>query len=68
MYITNVTDDVRILFENLDKVDDYNRLNFLLYTFNSLNNNQISDKNEANPNLVEDNHLIVFNYDKYRLQ
>lgn len=33
MYITNVTDDVRILFENLDKVDDYNRLNFLLYTF-----------------------------------
>ena len=67
MYITNVTDDIRILFESLDKVDDYNRLNFLLYTFNSLNNNQISDKNEANPNLVEDNHLIVFNYDKYRL-
>lgn len=63
MYITNVTDDVRILFENLDKVDDYNRLNFLLYTFNSLNNNQINNKNEANPNLVEDNHLIVFNFD-----
>ena len=32
MYITNVTDDVRILFENLDKVDDYNRLNFLPFT------------------------------------
>lgn len=63
MYITNVTDDVRILFENLDKVDDYNRLNFLLYTFNSLNNNQINNKNEANPNLIEDNHLIVFNFD-----
>ena len=63
MYITNVTDDVRILFENLDKVDDYNRLNFLLYTFSSLNNNQINNKNEANPNLVEDNHFIVFNFD-----
>lgn len=63
MYITNVTDDVRILFENLDKVDDYNRLNFLLYTFNSLNNNQINNKNEANPNLVENNHFIVFNFD-----
>lgn len=62
MYITNVTDDVRILFENLDKVDDYNRLNFLLYTFNSLNNNQINDKNEVNPNLVEDDDLIVFNF------
>lgn len=62
MYITNVTDDVRILIENLDKVDDYNRLNFLLYTFNSLNNNQINNKNEANPNLVEDNDLIVFNF------
>lgn len=63
MYITNVTDDVRKIFESLDKVDDYNRLNFLLYTFNSLNNNQINNKNEANPNLVEDNHFIVFNFD-----
>lgn len=63
MYITNVTDDVRILFESLDKVDDYNRLNFLLYTFNSLNINQINNKNEANPNLIEDDDLIVFNFD-----
>lgn len=62
MYITNVTDDVRKLFESLDKADDYNRLNFLLYTFNSLNNNQINNKNEVNPNLVEDDDLIVFNF------
>lgn len=62
MYITNVTDDVRKLFDSLDEVDDYDRLNFLLYTFNSLNNNQINDKNKANPNLVEDDDIIVFNF------
>ena len=57
MYITETTDGVRKLIEELEQQEDLNKLKFLIYIFGLLNNNQINDKNEANPNLVEDDDL-----------
>ncbi len=54
MYITETTDNVRKLIEELEQKNDLEKLKFLIYIFGLLNNNQINDKNEANPNLVED--------------
>ena len=49
MYITNTTDNVRELIEELEQKDDLSKLDFLIYIFGLLNNNQINNKNEANP-------------------
>lgn len=59
MYITNTTDNVRDLIEKLEQKDDLSKLNFLIYIFGLLNNNQINDKNEANPDLVEDDDMKI---------
>lgn len=61
MYITKTTDKVKDLFSKVEKLDDMGKLRFLLYTYGLLNNNQINDKNEENPNLVEDDELVIFN-------
>lgn len=61
MNIANTTDNVIKLFDNIDKLDDIGKLRFLLYSYGMLNNNQINNKNEENPNLMEDDDLIVFN-------
>lgn len=61
MYITNTTEDVRKLVEELEKKNDICKLKFIIYIFNLLNNNQINDKNEPNPDLVEDDNLKIFN-------
>ena len=60
MYITDTTDNVKKLFENLEDFDDKSKIKFILYVFNLLNNNLINEKNETNPNLIDDN-LNVFN-------
>lgn len=60
MYITDTTDNVKKLFENLEDFDDISKIKFILYVFNLLNNNLINEKNETNPNLIDDN-LNVFN-------
>lgn len=60
MYITDTTDNVKKLFENLEDFDDISKIKFILYVFNLLNNNLINEKNETNPNLMDDN-LNVFN-------
>jgi len=60
MNLTNVSDKVRMLFEELEGKDDLNKLKFLIYIFGLLNNNQINSKNEANPNLMEDDELEIF--------
>lgn len=54
MYITETTENVKKLIEELEKKDDITKLKFLIYIFGLLNNSQINDKNEANPDLVED--------------
>ncbi len=61
MYITNTTENVRKLIEELAKQNDISKLKFLIYIFDLLNNNQINNKNEANPNLIEDDDMKVFN-------
>lgn len=63
MYITETTDNVRILIEELENKDDIKKIRFLIYIFGLLNNNQINDKNEANPNLIEDDDLKIFTFD-----
>ena len=61
MYITNTTEDVKKLIEELERRNDICKLKFIIYIFNLLNNNQINDKNEPNPDLVEDDNLKIFN-------
>ena len=41
MYITETTENVKKLIEELEKKDDINKLKFLIYIFGLLNNNQI---------------------------
>ena len=61
MYITETTDNVKKLVEKVEKIEDLNKLKFLIYIFGLLNNNQINDKNEANPDLVEDEDMKILN-------
>lgn len=61
MYITDTTDNVRNLIESHEKKDDVSKLKFLIYIFGLLNNNQINDKNEINPDLIEDDDMKIFN-------
>ena len=63
MYITDTTENVRKFFDNLLNEDDISKMRFLLYIFDLLNNNQINSINEGNPDLKEDDDLIVFNLD-----
>lgn len=59
MYITETTDNVRKLFEEVDQKEDLNKLKYLIYIFCLLNNKQINDKNEANPDLIDDDMKIL---------
>lgn len=61
MYITNTTDKLKEIIEELEEKDDLTKLKFLIYIFGLLNNNQINDKNESNPDFVEDENLKIFN-------
>lgn len=61
MYITETTNNVRNLIEILESMGDISKLKFVIYVFGQMNNNQINSKNEVNPDLIEDNELIVFN-------
>ena len=60
MYITETTDNVRKMIEEVEKQNDITKLKFLIYIFGLLNNNQINDKNEANPNLNKDDDMEIF--------
>ena len=67
MYITETTDNVRKLMEEIEHQDDISKLKFFIYIFGLLNNNQINDKNEANPDLMEDNNVKIFNLESIGL-
>ena len=60
MYITETTESVKKLIEELEQKEDLNKLKFLIYIFGLLNNNQINDKNEASQDLVENNEMKIF--------
>ena len=63
MYITETTENAKKLIEELEKKDDITKLKFLIYIFGLLNNSQINDKNEANPDLVENDDIKIFTLD-----
>lgn len=63
MYITETTENAKKLIEELEKKDDITKLKFLIYIFGLLNNSQINDKNEANPDLVENDDIKIFALD-----
>jgi len=67
MYITETTDNVRKLMEEIEHQEDISKLKFLIYIFGLLNNNQINDKNEANPDLMKDNNVKIFNLESIGL-
>ena len=62
MYIKNTTNNVIKLIEELEIKDDLNKLKFLIYIFGLLNNNQINEDNESNPNLI-DKDIKIFTLD-----
>lgn len=60
MYITNTTDNVEKIIERIEVKNDISKLKFLIYLFGLLNNNQINESNDPNPNLnKEDNFKIL---------
>ena len=63
MYITETTENVKKLIEELENKNDITKLKFLIYIFGLLNNSQINDKNEANPDLVENDDIKIFTLD-----
>lgn len=67
MYITETPYNVRKLMEEIEHQEDISKLKFLIYIFGLLNNNQINDKNEANPDLMEDNNVKIFNLESIGL-
>lgn len=63
MYITNTTDNVRKVFDKMAKFEDSGRLKFVIYVFDRLNSGHINSKDEVNPNLIEDDEMVIFNLD-----
>lgn len=59
MYIAETTNEVKKFIEELDNMNDIGKLKFLIYIFNLLNNDQINDKNEPNPNLMENDNIKI---------
>ena len=62
MHITETTGNVRNLFSQLESQNDFTKLKFLIYIFGLLNNNQINSRNEANPELFDNDALDIFNF------
>jgi len=62
MYITKTTKNVINLFNSSEELDDNGKLKLLIYIFNEINNKQLNSKNEANPDLIEDNDLVIFSF------
>ncbi|MDO4963743.1 MAG: hypothetical protein Q4E75_06600 [bacterium] len=61
MYITNTSEKVIDLFDKIDELNSTHKVRFILYVFDLLNNNQINDKNQMNPDLYEKDDLEIFN-------
>lgn len=63
MYLTNTTEEVRKILDELETMEDINKMKFVLYTFGELNNNQINSNNESNPNIKDNDDITIFNFD-----
>lgn len=64
---TQFFNKINYLFEKLEKEDDKNKLKFLLYVCNNMNNNLINNKNTIVLNIEEDEDLEIFNFEKMGL-
>lgn len=62
MYISKVSEDVSKIFSYIEKLDDESKLKFLIYILNLINNNQINDRNETNPDLLLDDDLKILRF------
>lgn len=62
MYISNVSEDVSKLFSYIEKLNDESKLKVLIYILNIINNNQINDRNETNPELLLDDALKILKF------
>lgn len=62
MYISNVSKDVSKLFSYIEKLNDESKLKVLIYILILINNNQINDRNEANPDLLLDDDLKILKF------
>ena len=62
MYINGVSKDVSKLFSYIEKLNDESKLKILIYIFNLINNNQINDRNEINPDLKLDDDLKILKF------
>lgn len=62
MYIGNVSEDVSKLFSYIEKLNDEIKLKVLIYILNLINNNQINDRNETNPDLLLDDDLKILKF------
>lgn len=62
MYISNVSEDVSKLFSYIEKLNDESKLKVLIYILNIINNNQINDRNETNPELLLDDDLKILKF------
>ena len=62
MYSSNVSEDVSKLFSYIEKLNDESKLKVLIYILNIINNNQINDRNETNPELLLDDDLKILKF------
>ncbi len=62
MYISKVSEDVSKLFSYMEKLNDESKLKVLIYILNLINNNQINDRNETNPDLLLDDELKILKF------
>ena len=62
MYISNVSEDVSKLFFYIEKLNDEGKLKVMIYILNLINNNQINDRNETNPDLLLDDELKILKF------
>ncbi|MBE6140453.1 MAG: hypothetical protein E7172_02830 [Firmicutes bacterium] len=62
MYITETNDVVRNFIGEVEELEDINKLKFLIYIFGLLNNNQINNKNEINPDMLDEDDIEIFTF------
>ena len=61
MYILNSSDEVKYFVSELEKLSNIEKLQVLIPIMEQWSNNQINSENECNPNLIDDEKLIIFN-------
>ena len=62
MYLRNTSNEVKELIENINELDNENKMNFIIYILDLWNKNQINSLNETNPNLLDDSiDINIFN-------